>query len=149
MFDIAPGESDAACITDDLNASIAVQSHMTATRYNHDLESALAAVLETGTSAEWINDGNEELQAATIVFAKAFIESLPAGFQNPAIEPEPDGDISIEWYRGKRKTLTASISPVGRIAWAALIGSEDTRGSVNFTGKTPETILFHLSRILT
>jgi len=88
-------------------------------------------------------------QAATIVLAKAFIESLPVSFQNPVIEPEPDGDISIEWYRGKRQTLTASISSVGSIAWAALIGSEDPRGSVNFTGKIPETIFFHLTRILT
>jgi len=60
MVEIAPGESDAASITDNICATITVQSHMTATRYNHDLESALAAVLETGTSSEWLNDGNEE-----------------------------------------------------------------------------------------
>lgn len=149
MFDIAPGASEAANITDALNAEITIQSQRTVTGFNHELESALMATLKVGTSPVWLAEGNEELQASTIVFARSFIQSLPLSFQSPAIEPEPDGDISIEWYRGKRKTLTVSINSVGTIAWAALVGSEDPRGSVNFTGKTPETILFYLTRIMT
>ena len=148
MFDIPQGVSDAAYITDNCNAEIQIQSQQTATGYNHELEGSLATVLEEGNSAEWIADGNKQIQASTIMFAKLFIESLPANFQSPTIEPEPDGDISIEWYKEKRRLLSASISSVGSIEWAALLGSEDPRGTINFTGKAPETIVFHLSRIL-
>jgi len=148
MFDIPQGVSDAAYITDSCNAEIQIQSQQTATGYNHELEGSLATALKDGSSAEWLADGNQQIQASTIMFAKAFIESLPVNFQSPTIEPEPDGDISIEWYKEKRRLLSASISSVGSIEWAALLGSEDPRGTITFTGKAPETIVFYLSSIL-
>jgi len=148
MFDMPQGVSDAAYITDSCNAEIQIQSQQTTTGYNHELEGLLATVLEEGNSNEWVADGNEQIQASTIMFAKLFVESLPTSFQSPTIEPEPDGDISIEWYKEKRRLLSASICSVGSIEWAALLGSEDPRGTINFTGKAPETIVFHLSRIL-
>ena len=148
MFDMPQGVSDAAIISDGCNAEIQIQSQQTVSRYNHELEDGLADALIEGTSAEWLADENQEVQASTIMLAKCFLESLPAGFQNPSIAPEPDGDISIEWYREKRRVLTASINAIGTIEWAALFGSEDPRGTVQFSGRTPDTILFHLTRIL-
>jgi len=148
MFDMPKGVSDAAFITDSCYAEIQLQSQQTTTGFNHELEALLATALQEGNSDEWLKDGNKPIQASTIMFAKSFIESLPVSFQSPTIEPEPDGDISIEWYKEKRRLLSASINSVGSIEWAALLGSEDPRGTINFTGKAPETILFHLSRIL-
>lgn len=148
MFDIPQGVSDAAMIADNCQAEIQIQSQQTASRYNHELEDLLTAAFNEGTSDEWRVDGNTEVQTATIVFAKSFIESLPAKLQNPTIAPEPDGDISIEWFAEKRRLLTASINSTGRIEWAALLGNEDPRGSIQFSGNAPETILFYLTRIL-
>lgn len=148
MFDIPPGVSDAAIITENYHAEIQAQIHQTASRYNHELESVLASVLKEGSSSNWLAEENILIETATIVMAKSFIESLPVSFQAPSIAPEPDGDLSIEWYKEKRRVLTASINSVGTIQWAALIGSEDPRGTVQFTGKAPDTILFYLTRIL-
>lgn len=148
MLDMPQGVSDAAIISDACSAEIQLQSQQTVSRYNHELEDGLADALREGTSPEWLADENLKVQASTIMMAKSFLESLPTNFQNPSIAPEPDGDISIEWYREKRRLLTASINAVGTIEWAALFGNEDPRGTVQFSGRTPDTILFHLTRIL-
>jgi len=148
MFDMPQGVSEAAIIADSCHAEIQIQSQQTASRYNHQLIDSLASAYNEAISTEWLADGNSEIKPATLVYAKEFIESLPAKFQNPTIAPEPDGDLSIEWFAEKRKLLTVSMNSTGRIEWAALFGNEDPRGSIQFSGKTPDTILFYLTRII-
>ena len=48
------------------------------------------------------------------------------------IAAEPDGQLNFEWSPAPRRLLTVSISACGTV-WAALIDSEDPRGSCQFS----------------
>lgn len=77
-----------------------------------------------------------------------FIESLPVGTPAPTIGAEPDGDVTLEWHRSPRRTLSVSISPDGYIHYAALLpGLEKHYGSVPFFGETPPAVLHLIDRI--
>jgi hypothetical protein len=86
---------------------------------------------------------SEEVMATTC----QFVEALPIGVRSPSVVREPDGHISLEWYRNPRRMMTVSIGPDGRLHWAALLGSEDPRGTGIFVGRIPKTILHCIYRV--
>jgi hypothetical protein len=73
--------------------------------------------------------------------ADQLIKALPLGYALPSIGVEPDGHITLEWYRRPRWTLSVSVSPEGMLYYSALLGSEDPRGSYLFDGQISETLL--------
>ncbi len=77
----------------------------------------------------------------TLQNAYAFLESLPLGFPRPSIGAEPDGQMTIEWHRSRRRTLSVSVSPDGELHYAALLGVGRTCGSEPFFGEIPKNIL--------
>lgn len=83
----------------------------------------------------------------TRAFAHQFIAALPAEFPLPSVGAEPDGHVTLEWYRATNWLLSVSVSPEGMLYWAALLGDEDPRGSCPFEGEVPETILYWIRRI--
>jgi hypothetical protein len=60
---------------------------------------------------------------------------------------EPDGHITLEWYRGPRWTLSVSVSPDGMLYYAALFGSSEVRGAEPFFGDVPDIILSLIRRV--
>ena len=53
-----------------------------------------------------------------------FPDALPA----PEIRLEDDGDLGFDWDVSREVTVTASLSPTGRVAWSALIGEWKAHG---------------------
>jgi len=95
-----------------------------------------------------VSEGDNPISEEVMEIACRFVESLPFGIPSPTVAGEPDGHISFEWYKNSRRLLTVSIGPGDRLHWAALIGSEDPRGSGRFDSRIPDTILFCIQRVL-
>src|SRR6266571_2316599 len=52
----------------------------------------------------WDGYDAEPIRSRTVWSAYRFIEALPPGFPAPTVGAEPDGDITLEWYRSPRRT---------------------------------------------
>ena len=96
---------------------------------------------------DWDGEQAEAISIETYAVARRFIEALPRHSPLPTITPEPDGQLNFEWYHSPRRLLTVSVSASGTLYWAALIGSEDPRGSCQFSDQFPKTLLFWISQV--
>lgn len=79
--------------------------------------------------------------------ANRLIDSLPVNVPLPTVTAEFDGQLNFEWYRKPRKLLSVSVSATGTLYWAALIGSEDPRGSIQLSDQFPKTLLYWISQV--
>lgn len=79
--------------------------------------------------------------------AMEFLESLPFGIEAPEVGAEPDGDITLEWYRSPQWILSISISARRELNYAALFGASRHYGSIPFYGKAPNIILTLINQI--
>jgi hypothetical protein len=91
--------------------------------------------------------GAEPIKPETLQYAHRFLDALPPEYPLPSAGAEPDGQVSLEWYRATNWLLSVSVSPEGMLYWAALLGDEDPRGSCRFEGEVPETILYWIRRV--
>jgi hypothetical protein len=107
----------------------------------------LAKVSQECGSANWDSEGADAVEQNTVQNAYLFLKALPPGYPLPDISAEPDGHLNLEWYRGTRCILSVSVSPESTLYWAALIGTEDPRGSCLFNGDIPDTILYWIRRV--
>ncbi|MGC1870471.1 MAG: hypothetical protein WA700_05890 [Acidobacteriaceae bacterium] len=74
-------------------------------------------------------------------FASSVLDALPLGTPAPSIGAEPDGHITLEWYKSPYRTLSVSVSATGQLHFAALIGASTQYGSEPFYGEIPQPIL--------
>ena len=95
------------------------------------------------------NNGAQGIARETFRNAYRLIEALPFRFPSPTCAAEPDGHLNLEWYKSPRRLLSVSVSPDGTLYWAALVGSEDPRGSCNFIDSIPQTLLYWIGRVHT
>ena len=95
----------------------------------------------------WDGEGAEAISTETHEVARRLLESLPSDMPLPSISAEPDGQLNFEWYQAPRRLLSASISSGGTLYWAALIGSEDPRGSCQFVDQFPQTLLYWIEQV--
>lgn len=141
------GVSQAARTLMDVRREISDLNHESVTFSNLSLDDQLIDAYSEASQPDWEGEGSEAVAPDTLKLAKWFVESLPRKYQTPEITPEPDGHVNLEWYNGKHRLLSVSVNPDGRLHWAAIIGSEDPRGSCVFFGEAPKTILHLLRRV--
>lgn len=115
----------------------------------HSRQPALEEAFNAWHSQVSYDDDAETRPVSHSTFRAAcqLIESLPLGFPSPTVTAEPDGHLNLEWYKHPRRILSVSVSPTGTLHWAALIGSEDPRGSCRFLDELPQTILYWIGRV--
>jgi hypothetical protein len=97
--------------------------------------------------ANWDGYNAFPVKKMTLFNTYSFIEALPLGTSLPSIGVEPDGHLTLEWYRHPRWTLSISISPEYNLYYAALFGESVERGSEVFAGIVPRTILDLIQRV--
>ena len=107
----------------------------------------LAEVWNECRIANW--DGENALPITQDALRNAYevIESLPLGMPLPSVGVEPDGHVTLEWYRYPRWTLSVSVSPEGVLHYAALFGAANHRGSEEFTGDLSPTLKSLIRRV--
>ncbi len=102
----------------------------------------LFRVAQERRKANWDGYGAEPVDEEAFRLAYRFLEALPLGTPAPAVGAEPDGHITLEWYRTPRQTLSVSVSPEGELFYAALLpGPRKANGMEQFVGDVPASIL--------
>lgn len=89
----------------------------------------------------WDGYGAAPVSYKTFLQAKDLLEALPLGTIAPTVGAEPDGHITMEWYKSPRHTLSVSISSEGELHYAALLGHKKRYGTEPFWGEVPDVIM--------
>lgn len=111
-----------------------------------------AALAELSALCQQCHDANggegaEALSERTHDVARRLLASLPGGTPLPSVTAEPDGQLNFEWYQSPKRLLSVSVSESGTLYWAALIETEDPRGSCQFTDRFPQTLLYWIGQV--
>lgn len=141
------GVSDESRIVAD--AQWANQAHLarSATFSKTTAYDGLLKVWEESSAENWDGHGALAVSRATLGHAGRLIDSLPLGTPLPSVGVEPDGQVTLEWYRDPKWTLSVSVSSEGRLFYSALFDSDDPRGSSRFVDQVPRTILDFIKRV--
>jgi len=73
--------------------------------------------------------------------AYTLIESLPLGFPRPSIGAEPDGHLTLEWYKSPRRCLSVSVDPDGLLHYAGFYGPNKHYGTLTFVSTAPSELI--------
>lgn len=82
----------------------------------------LDEVFEECSSDGWDGERAKPISGEVLQCAKMFLKSFPLGIEAPEIGVEPDGAITLEWYRSSNRVISISINPGGWLHYAAIIG---------------------------
>jgi hypothetical protein len=107
----------------------------------------LFSVAEDSKNANWDGQGAVAISTETYSLAYRLIEALPPEALSFTVGAEPDGDLTLEWYRSPRLVLSVSVSPDGELHYAALLGRRTRYGTEPFLGDAPEVILELISKV--
>jgi len=88
----------------------------------------LDEVFEECSSDGWDGANAKLVSAETLQNAKSFLKSFPLGIAPPDVGAEPDGAITLEWYKSPDKVISISINPGGWLYFAAIIGAKKRHG---------------------
>lgn len=101
----------------------------------------LGTVWEECRLPNWDGYGAAPVSQDTLRNTYTLLESLPLGMPRPSIGAEPDGQLTLEWHRSSRRTLSVSVTPDGELHFAALLGPNRVYGTEVFFGDVPQRIL--------
>jgi hypothetical protein len=107
----------------------------------------LIKVAEECSYANWDGHGADPITNETFWQAYHFLSALPLGFPIPSVGAEPDGQLTFEWHRSARRTLSISVSPEGDLHYAALIGASKAYGTEPFSEAVPKIIADLINRV--
>lgn len=116
------------------------------------LDSPLRAELEElwseCQSPNW--DGHHALPVSrgSLLHTYQFLESLPLGFRPPSLSADPDGQLTLEWYKSPSRLVSISVDPDGVLHYAGLLGANRRYGTETFYGEIPDEILRLIREIL-
>ncbi len=82
----------------------------------------LDEIFEECSTQGWDGERAKPISVDVLSSAKTFLMSFPLGIEAPEIGAEPDGAITLEWYRSPSRVISISINPGGWIYYAAIIG---------------------------
>jgi hypothetical protein len=71
----------------------------------------LLKTFEECREPNWDGYGAQSVREETYDLAHQFLRALPLSTPVPSIGTEPDGHITVEWYRSPQRTLSVSIIP--------------------------------------
>lgn len=108
-----------------------------------ELEDVFAETHDQG----WDGFGAFPTHLDSLDLARRFIKVLHEYSIEPSVGAEPDGSLTLEWYRGRRRSLSISFSKHETIHFAILDGQYSDCGTEVFRGVIPETIRRHIERI--
>jgi hypothetical protein len=96
----------------------------------------------------WDGYGAAPISELAIREAIRLLQELPSSFPSPAVVPEPNGEIALEWYKGKKSVFVVSFQGNKVISYAGLFGeNEKTWGRESFKDSLPESVVRNIRRI--
>jgi hypothetical protein len=111
------------------------------------IASELRSIREDCSESGWDGYHARPITQKAIDIAKSTALQLPRDIPAPELTPDPDGEISFEWYKGPNLQFTFSIGENGILSYAGRIGNERIHSSVKFLGTLPGVVYASLARI--
>ena len=108
----------------------------------------VSRIAQECSMTNWDGYGAAPIAGDTHWQACLFLDTLPLGTPAPSVGAEPDGHLTLEWYRSPRHTLSVSVSPEGDLHYAALLGPAKAYGTEPFLGDIPQSILDLIHRVV-
>jgi hypothetical protein len=99
---------------------------------NQGVFSELVSLYGECMVADWDGDGAMAIAPATFHHTFNFLTAMPWGMEKPSLGVEPDGHITLEWYRHPRWIASISVGPEGMLYYAGLFGTSKVNGSEPF-----------------
>lgn len=125
----------------DLFASIANSIAMGSQYQN--LLSALATWARDAAVDNWDGQGASHVNKGSLDYAGRIAQMLPVTVPAPEVSVDPDGEVSIDWQRDPRRSLSMSIDATGTLRYASIVGSSENFGLEPWRDEIPESV-FHL-----
>lgn len=107
----------------------------------------LFETVEECRKPNWDGYGAQPIRDETYQFAYEFLTALPLDTPPPSVAAEPDGHLTVEWFRSSERTLSVSISADGDLHFAALLGFTKAYGTESFGGEVPKIISDLIHRV--
>lgn len=107
----------------------------------------LADVWRECSQPDWDGYNAVPVSGESYENAKRLVAALPPGTPQPTAGAEPDGQMTLEWRRSRRRTLSISVSPDDDLHYAALLGPARSCGTEPFRGETPQMLLDLIRRV--
>jgi hypothetical protein len=95
----------------------------------------------------WDGYSAQLVHEETYHLAHEFLAALPLSTPVPSIGAEPDGQLTVEWYRSPQRALSVSISPDGDLHYAALLGAERICGTERLGARMPHVLSDLIARV--
>jgi hypothetical protein len=128
-----------------------VRGNFLATQYlGGPMRKTVAELVDTFLDCYHENwDGYDALPVNPRAFQNAgrFLDALNGLWPQPSVGVDPDGEMSLEWYRGPRLRFSISIGPDATISYAGMFGSNTVHGTETFFDEVPTGILQNLRRL--
>ena len=91
---------------------------------------ALDEVFKDCREPNWNGYGARPVSVLTYLKAREFIMNLPSAVGEPEVAADPDGELALEWFGGRNRILSISISLNGRLTYVYRNGSTRLRGTL-------------------
>lgn len=110
--------------------------------------SSLNEVAEGAADADWDGYGAVPVNASALDHAARLIGVLPTNLPVPEVGADPDGEISLEWFRDADWVFSVSVGARGQLSYAGRFGRSRVRGIEEGTDEFPAPLLGHLDRFV-
>lgn len=113
----------------------------------YQMQLALLQTFQEHAKPDW--DGYGARAASFAAFEKTWqlLPALPTQAPIPEFVVHPDGEMALEWRRGRGDVLTLTVSEDIWLKWASLIGGERAHGRIPFSGSLPPAIVRAIARL--
>jgi hypothetical protein len=108
---------------------------------SNDVRAALENVARESSRENWDGYGASAVKTETIQQTLKLLNGLPLGISTPSVGVEPDGQLTLEWYRSPRHVLSVSVTPDGNLHYAAISGLRTSYGTEPFFDAIPRAII--------
>lgn len=111
--------------------------------------SDLRALALECAEANWDGYGAAAIDELAVRNAEDVLFALPPGIPMPDLAPEPNGGVSLEWFRSRNQMFSISVNRGLRLAYAWLDGSDRGHAVARFDQRViPAGILEGIKRII-
>jgi len=112
-----------------------------------DFEAALYNACMDAAAGNWDGYGANAVSTDSAAYAHRLLTVLPTAFPAPSIGVDADGEISLEWHGLPGSLLSVSVSPVGAVTYAGIVGASRVRGREPHDTRFPIALLALLQRM--
>lgn len=95
----------------------------------------------------WDGYGAKAVDTDSFYNAFHFALSIPSSVPTPEVYVDTDGEITFEWYKGRRQVFSVSVGSKNEIAYAGLFGASKTYGVEQFYDDLPGRFLDNINRL--